>query len=423
MESFETESCIQGFHIYKDIWSPLTGEQIKCTREDDNPRDRYAVAVVNSSTETVGHVPRCISAMCSSFLRRGGEICCTVTGSRRYSRDLPQGGLEVPCTLRFMGSSKELKKVKTYFKTAPFLSKGKSMKMQPSTSNEVNELTLDANQFSSPSYSGTETTPCDSDKPSEFSCEKEKALLLTCEKEKALLLSNNKDVDEDNVHQPSSSSNLDFTLMHDVEQHVKAEPTKIVLNNHIEERNNNLNQSAVWVTFDRCSLQVSDKVAIETGKKLTDKHINFAQRMIKNQFPAVGGLKSTLQQVKKVKGQRTANSIQIVHCKKREHWITVSTKWCKSNQVIVYDSVFKKLDAESRSTIMHMFGLKNSSDIVMVPMQQQSGGTDCGVFAIAVTTSLVFDEDPSEVTYQQASLRSHLVMCFASGKLTSFPSK
>ena len=110
MESFETKSCIQGFHIYKDIWSPLIGEQLKCTRETDNPLDRYTVNITPVSTETVGHVPQCISAICSTFLRRGGEIRCTVTGSRRYSRDLPQGGLEIPCMLHFMGSSKELKK-------------------------------------------------------------------------------------------------------------------------------------------------------------------------------------------------------------------------------------------------------------------------------------------------------------------------
>ena len=36
-----------------------------------------------------------------------------VTGSRRYSRDLPQGGLEVPCTLKFQGSTKDIDKVKT----------------------------------------------------------------------------------------------------------------------------------------------------------------------------------------------------------------------------------------------------------------------------------------------------------------------
>ena len=152
MENFETESCIQGFHIYKKNWSPLIGKQIKCVREVANPRDRYAVAVIKTtslSTETVGHIPRCISAVCSSFLQRGGEIYCTVTGSRRYSRDLLQGDLEVPCTLSFMGDNKELKKLKTYFKKAPFLSKDeKKMALQVSTDKEANE-SLNVSQSSS----------------------------------------------------------------------------------------------------------------------------------------------------------------------------------------------------------------------------------------------------------------------------------
>ena len=291
------------------------------------------------------------------------------------------------------------------------------MAMHVSTDKEAN-VSLDASQ--SLSCSNTDISMCDSD-----------GLPVSYEKKTMALLSNDK-VDSDehefaatNVHQTSSSSNLDLAqpVLYNVKEHANLTgPTAIVLNDHNEVTDNSLNHSAVWVTFDRCSLLVSDRITIETGKQLSDKHINLAQRMIKNQFPSVGGLKSTLLQMTKVKGQRTANSIQIVHCKKREHWIVVSTKWSKSSQVMVYDSVFTKLDAESRSTILRMFGLKNSSDIVMVPMQQQSGGTDCGVFAIAVMTSLVFNDDPSEITYQQASLRSHLVKCFSSGELTTFPS-
>ena len=40
-----------------------------------------------------------------SFIRRGGSITCTVNGSRRYSADLPQGGLELPCKLMFIAPS------------------------------------------------------------------------------------------------------------------------------------------------------------------------------------------------------------------------------------------------------------------------------------------------------------------------------
>jgi len=79
-----------------------------------------------------------------------------------------------------------------------------------------------------------------------------------------------------------------------------------VLNEHNEVTDDSLNHSAVWMTFDRCSLLVSDRITIETGKQLSDKHINFAQRMIKNQFPSVGGLKSTLLQMTKAAARNPA---------------------------------------------------------------------------------------------------------------------
>ena len=57
----------------------------------------------------VGHIPKKISATFSLFLRRGGAIHCTATGAKRYSADLEQGGLEVPCVLKFVGDEEKLK--------------------------------------------------------------------------------------------------------------------------------------------------------------------------------------------------------------------------------------------------------------------------------------------------------------------------
>lgn len=36
---------------------------------------------------------------------------CTVTGNHCYSHGLPQGGMEIPCTLNFFGADKWLKKI------------------------------------------------------------------------------------------------------------------------------------------------------------------------------------------------------------------------------------------------------------------------------------------------------------------------
>jgi hypothetical protein len=39
-------------------------------------------------------------------------MLCQITGHRQFSDDLPQKGLEVPCSLFFMGDEKEIQKVK-----------------------------------------------------------------------------------------------------------------------------------------------------------------------------------------------------------------------------------------------------------------------------------------------------------------------
>ena len=107
--------CVRGYHVYQAIWTAAIGEELLCEREPTNAVDRYAVAVVRNST-IIGHLPRRISKICSLFLRRGGSICCTVSGSRRYSADLPQGGLEIPCNLTFKAKAKEIKKLERCLK-------------------------------------------------------------------------------------------------------------------------------------------------------------------------------------------------------------------------------------------------------------------------------------------------------------------
>ena len=101
-EEFVMDSMVRGYHIYQDVWTPVVGEHLQCVREEDNTEDntedRYAIAVMKDGV-TVGHLPRRISTLSSLFIRRGGIIRCSVTGNRCYSRDLTQGGIEIPCNL------------------------------------------------------------------------------------------------------------------------------------------------------------------------------------------------------------------------------------------------------------------------------------------------------------------------------------
>ena len=77
------------------------------------------MAVKQATAVVVGHVPCFISPICSVFLRRGGTINCRVTGTRKYSSDLSQGELEIPCLLYFKANdAKECSKTNKLFRSA-----------------------------------------------------------------------------------------------------------------------------------------------------------------------------------------------------------------------------------------------------------------------------------------------------------------
>ena len=140
----EVETVIKGYHVYKEIWTAMLGEVLTCTREADNFHDQFAVAIMKRS-DVVGHVPKKISTICLLFLR-SGTITCEVNGSRQYSADLHQGGLEVPCKLRFACCDQELL-TKTQKLLFLALQKGdsetplKKIKLQPVETPE--EVTVD----------------------------------------------------------------------------------------------------------------------------------------------------------------------------------------------------------------------------------------------------------------------------------------
>ena len=98
----ETASCIRGYHQYKDIWQAAVGEELLCEREPRNSHD--------GCCET--RRDHCWSSTTESLKNMLCSILCTVTGGRKYSSDLPQGGLEAPCMLLFKHKKpKELNKM------------------------------------------------------------------------------------------------------------------------------------------------------------------------------------------------------------------------------------------------------------------------------------------------------------------------
>lgn len=116
-EKLKSNACLRGWSNHP--WLPslrgdlgcTVGEELLCAGEPTNPRDLFTIAIVKSH-QTVGHVPLKISL----FLQHGGTIMWKITGRRRHSKDLVQGGLEISCTLTFEGCSKDTTKVEKFIK-------------------------------------------------------------------------------------------------------------------------------------------------------------------------------------------------------------------------------------------------------------------------------------------------------------------
>lgn len=179
---------------------------------------------------------------------------CSITGHHRYSRDLVQGGMEIPCQLTFIGMRKELKKVRCNF--ARDLSiKAAATKAAPVTTAKI------LKEGSSCSKYADET------------------------------LSNSKQCIV--KKEPIDDINAPIDLRKD-SCDVGPTTAAVVTND-------------VWITYGNHTLKLSDKRAIEQGEEMTDKHIQMAQHLAKIQFPVVGGLQSTLlqQKRKRVAGQQT----------------------------------------------------------------------------------------------------------------------
>ena len=113
--------------------------------------------------------------------------------------------------------------------------------------------------------------------------------------------------------------------------------------------------------------------------------------------------------------------IQILHTG-HSHWVCVSSIGCELGHVNLYDSLYhdsvltQEVEEQTNDLLGGCLVALNP-----MPVQQQTNGSDCGVFAIAFSTCLVFGEDPTFINFDTQSMRTHLASCLSNGKFTLFP--
>ena len=366
---FACESAVRGYHIYQEIWEASCGQTFPCLREEGNPFDPFAVSVVRAGS-IIGHVPKNISAACSLFLRNRGSIECTVTGSRRYSRDLVQGGLEVPCKLTFKGESKYVRKVEKLIKPATGIA-------MSSTSREIAAPTSDA---SSPDTGSSQDV-----------------VQIVASSSTAVVA-------------PSTSNTVHDSIAVDDDSVVPPVSKKQRVVNEADE----LNDDSVWITVHGATLKSSDKLMLLKGNEINDRVINAVQKMLIAQFPLLKGLRSTLIQYHL--GCWTDNYLQIVHSR-NSHWILVSSIGCQRGEVKVYDSLYDRVDDATKKKIEKTFGSKVKFVVRIV--QKQQGYKDCGLFSLAFATHLAFGKTRFE--FKQDCMHQHLVECIEKQHISVFP--
>ena len=176
-------------------------------------------------------------------------------------------------------------------------------------------------------------------------------------------------------------------------------------------------RALIWVKLDTTPITLSynEKETIVNDEMLSDIHINFAQSFLRQQFGPENGFYSTLLQTTCSNHPK----LQIVH-DRGNHWLVASTIFSEKDEVIiVYDSVYSSLDANTVTILKNLFGALSSFQVANT--RKQTGGKDCSLFAIATSTLLACNFDPVKVTFVQQSMRPHLVNCFEEGKITTFP--
>ena len=101
-----------------------------------------------------------------------------------------------------------------------------------------------------------------------------------------------------------------------------------------------------------------------------------------------------------------------------DHWVTILNLKCDSNKIIVYDSVYFDIDEEVKGLINNTFD-RETEVLMSKEMPKQKGGADCGVYAIAVATTLLHGTKIGK--YKSSLMRSHVIRCFENFQLTTFP--
>ena len=94
------------------------------------------------------------------------------------------------------------------------------------------------------------------------------------------------------------------------------------------------------------------------------------------------------------------------------HWIVVSTISVDKEDIVVYDSLSSILNEKTKMLLSQLMHTNYPNFAVQIAnVTKQSGGSECGLYALAYVTHLAFGLDPSLFVFSSDLMRSHLISC------------
>lgn len=151
--------------------------------------------------------------------------------------------------------------------------------------------------------------------------------------------------------------------------------------------------------------------------------MNAAQTLLRKSNPIISGLQDVTLGLTMSFEVEPGEFVQILH-NGAGHWITISTVGTNHPEVQVFDSLYTTCPSECKAQIAAMLATEHSSlKLKHMNAQMQAGQDDCGLFAIAFATAVVYGKQPGGVSFNQPKMRDHLYKCFESKQITMFPVK
>ena len=177
---------------------------------------------------------------------------------------------------------------------------------------------------------------------------------------------------------------------------------------------------AVWIDSGTVKLTIEDRKILESPTAwLNSDIINAAQITLHEQFRVPGLQYSELGSIFGFNVE-TDEFVRILHG--AGHWITAGTIGTEHPNVFVYDSLYCSPPVVVKQQTASLLATqKPKIPRKYVDVQMQSGGNDCGLFAIAFATALCLGELPGRYIFEQSSMRAPLIHCLETGEFSMFP--